>query len=78
MGDYAPVNAADITDEIVDMAVDIADGWYQGTRIDWEDMIDRLERRRLTDGRGLDFGSDMGSPAINALKRRVRKSINEG
>ncbi|MEU8791549.1 hypothetical protein [Streptomyces sp. NPDC048643] len=76
--DYAPETADDITDEIVDMAVEIVDGWYQNTRVDWEDVLERLDRQTLSDGRGLDFGESMTSPAIRCLQRRVRKAIREG
>lgn len=72
MTDYTPTTAADITDELVQQAADIVDGWYPDGRIDWEDIYDRLERRTLDDGRGIDLGTDLGSPALTALKRRVR------
>ncbi|MDN3259609.1 hypothetical protein QWJ26_07225 [Streptomyces sp. CSDS2] len=73
--DYAPVEAADITDEIVEMTVSVVDGWYQGSRIDWTDVLERVERYTLEDGRGIDFGTDWTSPAITHLKRRVRAEL---
>lgn len=69
---YAPTAAADITDEIADAAYEIADGWYQGTRIDWEDLLERLDRQTLADGRAIDMGDSLTSPAITELKKRVR------
>ena len=53
-------------------AVDIVDGGYNEGRIDWEDVWDRLEKQTLDDGRGIDLGTDLLSPALTALKRRVR------
>ncbi|MFD4538358.1 hypothetical protein [Streptomyces bauhiniae] len=76
--DYAPVEAADITDEIVEMTVSVVDGWYQGNRIDWTDVLERVERYKLEDGRGIDFGTDWTSPAINRLKSRVRAVLRAG
>lgn len=77
--DYAPRTAEDVTEELVQLAVDIVDGWYSEGRIDWEGVYDRLERNRtLEDGRGIDLGTDLGSPALAALKRRVRDARLEG
>jgi hypothetical protein len=70
--DYAPRTAEDVTDDLVQRAVDIVDGWYDEGRIDWENVYDRLEKQTLDDGRGIDLGEDLGSPALVALKRRVR------
>lgn len=75
--DYTPVTAEDVTDELVQQTVDIVDGWYPEGRIDWGDVFDRLERRTLDDGRGIDLGTDLGSPALTALKRRVREARKE-
>lgn len=72
MADYAPRTADDVTDELVRIAVDIVDGWYSEGRIDWEDVFDRIERSPLDDGREIDLGTDLGSAALTALKRRVR------
>lgn len=72
MQDYAPRTAEDVTDELVQQTVDIVDGWYNEGRIDWEDVWDRLEKRTLDDGRGIDLGEDLGSPALTTLKLRVR------
>ncbi|MFE6000232.1 hypothetical protein ACFQ6C_25785 [Streptomyces sp. NPDC056454] len=71
--DYAPATADDVTDELVQITVDIVDGWYPEGRIDWEDVYDRIERGGgLDDGRRIDMGTDLASPALTALKRRVR------
>ena len=75
--DYAPRTAEDITDDLVQRAVDIVDGWYDEGRIDWADVYDRLEKQTLDDGRGIDLGEDLGSPALTVLKNRVRKARRE-
>lgn len=75
--DYAPRTADDVTEELVQQAVDVVDGWYAERRIDWEDVYDRLEKHTLEDGRGIDLGGDLGSPALVALKRRVREARKE-
>lgn len=75
--DYAPRTAEDVTGELVQAAVDIVDGWYPEGRVDWEDVFDRLEGRTLEDGRGIDLGEDLGSPALVTLKRRVRAARRE-
>lgn len=72
--DYAPRTAEDVTDELVQQAVEIVDGWYNEGRIDWENVWDRMEKQTLEDGRGIDLGDDLGSPALVALKRRVREA----
>lgn len=76
--EYTPTEAADITDEVVDMAVELVDGFYQNRKTDWEDVLYRLERQTLSDGRGIDFGEQDNTPAIRCLKRRVNKAIAEG
>lgn len=72
-GDFTPTTAEDVTEELVNMTMDIVDGFYGEQRIDWEDVLDRLERQQLADGRGIDFGDQMVSPAIGRLQREVRK-----
>ncbi|WP_330174559.1 hypothetical protein OG875_13995 [Streptomyces sp. NBC_01498] len=76
--DYAPAVANDITDEIVKMTVGVVDGWYSETRIDWTDVLERVERYKLEDGRGIDFGPDWTSAAIKRLKSRVRAELRKG
>ncbi|MFI6495997.1 hypothetical protein [Nonomuraea typhae] len=64
----------EVTDELVEAAYEIVDGWYQTGQIDWEDVWDRLERQ-IDD---LDLGTDLGSPELKELKRRVLKMRKEG
>lgn len=72
MSDRVIFELADVTDEILDAAESIFDGWFaDGVRIDWHDFLDRLERVTLEDGSGLDLGGDMLSPAILRIKRHI-------
>lgn len=46
----------------------IVEGWYPpGTRMDWEDFLERLEKR------GMDLGDSMDSPAIRQIKKMARE-----
>lgn len=74
---FSPTAADELTKEIIDAAYEIADGWYQNTRIDWEDLLERLERAPLESGDFLDMGSDMLSPAIKRLRSEVNKMRRE-
>lgn len=53
---------------LLDVAESIADGWYpDGTRMDWEDFLYRLES--YTD---VDLPSDMADPQIKAIQKHIR------
>lgn len=65
--------AFEVTDELVEAAYEIVDGWYQEGRIDWEDVWDRLERQT----KDLDLGTDLNSPELRELKKRVLKMRRE-
>lgn len=78
MTDYAPAAAADVTAEILALAVEVADDLYQDDKIDWEDVLDRMDRATLADGRTLDLGESMISPAIRTIKKHVRDLRKEG
>lgn len=73
MADYEVRTAEDVTPEIIEIVQGIVEGWYDEGRIDWEDVWDRVERTYLDDGRGIDMGTDLGSPAILKIKREIRK-----
>lgn len=66
------VTAEDVPEELLDHAVEVADSWYPG-RIDWDDMLDRLDGFETADGTRLDLGADTGSGAIKAIKAHVRQ-----
>lgn len=71
------VSAADVTEEILTMAEDAAEGYAldDSGRIDWECAIDRLDGLELRDGSRIDLGSSIDSPAIRKIKREVRKRL---
>ena len=74
---YALVTQADqVTEEILQLIYDIVDGWYPTGRIDWEDLLDRVDGAELEDGTVLDLGDDMLSPAIVKIKKCARKYRN--
>jgi hypothetical protein len=63
----------------MEIVFDVVDGWYQQGRIDWEDLLDRVEGSDLEDGSKIDFGNGLNedgtdvSPAIKKIKSLVRK-----
>lgn len=61
------------TDErelLVRRAIEIADGWFEGRQIFWEDVWDRMEDEGLDDTTGVEIDS-MASPLQTYLKSRV-------
>lgn len=64
--------AEDVTDEILEIAVNITDGFYAGDSIDWLDVWDRMDNVELTDGTRLDVGEDVDTPALRKIKNQVR------
>jgi DNA-binding PadR family transcriptional regulator len=76
--DHRIVEADDVTEEILEQVKGIVEGWYDDMSIDWEDVWDRMEKRVLNDGRGIDMGEDLGSPAIKKIKREIWKWRAQG
>ncbi|MER6086543.1 hypothetical protein [Streptomyces bluensis] len=66
-----PHSADEVTEEMVLLALELADSFYMGSRIDWDDLLYRLDGTELKDGRELHMPEDMLSPAVLALRRRV-------
>lgn len=64
--------AADVTDEIIELAQGINDGWYDDRKIDWTDFLDRIDGKRLEDGSKIDLSEDLGCPAIKKIKAEIR------
>ena len=63
----------DLTEEVIERAADYATGYLlNGDRVDWEDVLYRVE----VDLR-VDFGISHSSPAISELKKRTRKRLAE-
>lgn len=61
----------DVTPDVLDAAIGAADHFPPPTPIDWENLIDRLER----DGPdGWTFGVTYDTPAIAKIKRVVRQA----
>lgn len=67
------VTAEDVPQELLDRAVDVADSWYGEGRIDWEDVLDRLDGHETEDGTRLDLGGNLNSAAIRKIKAHVRQ-----
>lgn len=65
------VNAEDVTPEILEVAENIVDGWYQTGPIDWENVWERMENQDI------DLGSDLDSPAMRKIQRHIRKIRKE-
>lgn len=75
MAEYtSPRGAGDVTQEMIDATIDIVEGWYNDTRVDWEDVWDRLDGSTLSDGTKLELPEDLLSPVFAKLRREVRKS----
>ena len=65
--------AADVTDEILAIAESIEEGWYGGgARIDWDDLVNRLDGSALKDGTRVDMGGRTDTPAIRKIQRHIR------
>lgn len=65
--------ASQVTEEILAAAEEVYNGWYtNGTKIDWEEFIDRIDGSPLDDGTTLDLGDSPLSPAINKIKQHVQ------
>lgn len=76
---YTALTAVEtVTDEIVGMVREITDGWYPDTRIDWEDVWDRLDGSELADGSIVDSGGDLGAPALVKIKNLIRNERKAG
>lgn len=66
------IEAADVDDALIDEAIEAVEGWTpEGERVDWEDIIARLEDETR------DFGDSMLSPAILKIQRAVRQHRRE-
>lgn len=76
--DFEVRTADDVTPEIIEIVQGIVEGWYDEGRIDWENVWDRVEKIPLDDGRGIDMGEDLDSPAIRKIKKEIRAWRNTG
>lgn len=63
-----------VSQEVLDDAVEVADSWYPApARIDWEDLLYRVECRT-----GVDLPVEMTHPDIMKIKLHVRLSRKDG
>lgn len=76
--DFEVRNVEDVTDEVLEIVKGIIEGWYDEGRTDWENVWDRVEKVPLDDGRGIDMGEDLDSPAIRRIKKEIRAWRNAG
>lgn len=75
------IEAAHVTQEVLDAAEEIYDGWFaDASSIDWDDLLDRLEGTHLDEheGRKIDLGPQNDSPAIRRIKRHIRAIRRQG
>jgi hypothetical protein len=72
--------AEEVTPDILEAAESIFDGWYADeARIDWTDLLDRLEGAEYVDlGGRLDLGDSMSSPAVLKIKAHIRAYREQG
>lgn len=72
------IEAEQVTDEILTEAENVHNGWYAGRRIDWDDLLDRVDGMDLADGTVLDLGNWLNpdgtdeSDAIKKIKKHIR------
>jgi len=69
MDTFKTINTPEeITEDVLMVIETIYDGYYADEpRIDWHAFLDRVERMGL-----YNFGSDMDSPVVKAIKKYVR------
>ena len=53
------LTAADVTEDVLEDAYQVFEGWFSEGAIDWEDFFERMERYYP-----YDFGEEMDSPAM--------------
>lgn len=76
--DYFPVRTAeDVTEDVIEGAWGIIEGWYMDTPIDWEDVWDRLESTPLRGWAKPDLGGTIGTPAMKKIQREMKKRKRE-
>lgn len=72
------VASSDVTDEILELVRSVESGWYNDSPIDWEDVWDRVDGSRLTDGTCLDWGPETDTPAMRKIQRVIRAERKAG
>jgi hypothetical protein len=66
------IAAADVTPEVLEIVDSIVSGWfnYDGP-VDWDNFWDRLEGCDV-EGKMINLGSSLNSPAMRRIKTHVR------
>lgn len=78
-GVFRMVEAADVTDEVIEYTVELVDAEYGDSPIDWQHIVDdRLDGMYLADNRTLNLGDQYDTPAIRKVQREVRKIRSQG
>lgn len=73
--------AADVTEEVLECAEDVYDGWFADRdHVDWDEFWDRLDGYTLKEheNREMDMGTETNSPAMRKIKRHIRRIAREG
>jgi len=70
---YWCIEAADVTPEILQLAGDIVEGWYNDGPIDWEDIWDRMEDSVLSDSTKLRLSNSLDTPAMRKIQSYIRE-----
>lgn len=72
-----PLTAGDVTDEIFEAVWRWVPDGADPETVDWRSAIERAEGATLTDGSVLRFPWVLESPAVDRLKRLIRKRIKD-
>jgi hypothetical protein len=63
----------DLSEDILDLAWDLAEAWYP-ERIEWDDFFDnRLEGMQLVNGKKLALPGNYSDPVFKAIKQHINK-----
>lgn len=65
--------AADVDEEILNLAQSIYESFYEGKKVDWDDFLYRMDGSTLENGDILDLDASLVSPAIMKIKTHVRQ-----
>lgn len=70
---HYPTEAADVTPEMLTMAEDICDGFFnEDEPIDWEEFIDRMGKWSLLEDPPWEF-DEYDNAAIRKIQRHIRE-----
>jgi hypothetical protein len=72
-GDFEVRTAEDVTPRVLEYVQDIITGYFPTGIVDWEEVWERLERRTVDGDRSIVMTRDANSPAVQKIKKEVRK-----